>query len=430
MTTGSASYHKVRVGPASDPGGAEGTFLDFLVWDAISLIRENGQEILFNVNGMNAIPASNQLTHLLTVTNPDDSTQSCQFEILDAVSLISTNGQELLINSPVGGATIYTTNYNVDPVSGGDIAQTENAIVSSTSEASRLEFITVIGNGGPVDPTTSPSDYILSSYPNGISTMRTNGQEFLINRFSGGPFDDTTQYNEDGSPPTNSDPNVYAVIPDGAGLSMGRALVSQGMLWQVCNLSSNQLGPWMRLVLAYSAPEGSTYNNWQAYSWIALTDIIPGYICADDITVTLQVPPSAFDADYGQIFATTLSTQVFIPELEGIPGSTGYAADVLFNLRKLVVSDPSNFRLNSPFTVNFAFDVPVGGTIFWILSAQVSYPGPDSKANGEHGYPWETHSIVSEYGGARDHTFQTLYFQFVVNTNLTMTINGPSITPF
>jgi hypothetical protein len=351
MTTGSASYHKVRVTPSDDPSGAKGTFIDYVVWDAISVIKTNGQEVIFNVNGAAADPGNNQKTHLLAVTNPSDPTQTCQFEILDSVALISTNGQELLIHTGIGGAQIYTVNYNSDPVTGNPLVQTENPIVSSKAAASRLEIVNVITEGGPTDPSTltPTSDYILSGYPSGISTGRANGQEFLINRFSGGPFDDTTQYVTDANgnlvPPVNPDPNVYAVIPTPSadiGLSMGSALVSQGLLWQICNIGSNRNSVYMKLEVGFATNTVGSASDYHVYGWNAIPDLIPGYIN----TVTpaadgLQVPAgSNFNSDFSKIYAVT-NKAVYNP-MTIFPFAEGDVGTAVFNLKKLVGFDGTN----------------------------------------------------------------------------------------
>jgi hypothetical protein len=262
----SSSFHKVRITNNNNGANSYGCFVDVTVWDAISLISTNGQEIILNVAAVDASPGSSRLSHFITVTDESDNTRFLTFEILDAVATVRTNGQTFLLNMGSSNASIFpvapdeVTLQATDPITGNNLVRTEAAIVYDLGGATRKEGIAVNGEGNLVaNPDGSYPPYLLSGYPVAISLEHVNGQEWFINRTSGGTLEDTTQYDEDGNPPANNDPNTYVIIPDDtSGIGTGSALISQGLLWEISRIHNPK--PFYLLVWFLSNGFPSSYT--------------------------------------------------------------------------------------------------------------------------------------------------------------------------
>jgi hypothetical protein len=181
---------------------------------------------------------------------------------------------------------------------------------------------------------------------------------------------------------------------------------------------------WLQLVLAYLAAEGSSRNEWQAYKWQALTDIIPGYVCADSLADTLQVPPIPMghtSPTYPPQYASTLETQQYY-QVGPNEGNNGYGATVLFNLGTLVGWDKQTSHLKNTFLVDFEVNAnnPVmGGSFYWYVYYTISTGG----APGTPG------NVIVSTGGNEDHLNGISYFQVQIDTDLTYTLNNQN-TPY
>jgi hypothetical protein len=245
MTT--RRVHVVRIKDASG-----NNFVDVKVLDAIAFRGPSGAESLLDCSATNVSPYIKDTTgdgngkgdpsdctrvsHMKRLTNPNDSTQFIDVEILDAASFRGPNGAEMLLFMPDADATelvVDNTGNGLDNDSGADATRALH-VVRITQDTDDNPHTTV--------NDASDDQFLLVKRLDAVAFRGPNGAENLLYApASDGDDneDDTTTYNGDGSPPDNTDPNVYAAWPtltssSGPWLGAG-APVSQGLLWWIMN---------------------------------------------------------------------------------------------------------------------------------------------------------------------------------------------------
>jgi hypothetical protein len=434
--------HVVRV-YAQGSSGNTGTYVDVMVTDKLAVTGTNGQGFKIDVTAANAVPTINdesgdgngvdngasatRQTHIIRVTSDSDPSQYLDVEVLDAFCLTGVNGQQWIGRLPAPKAITF-----VQTTSGPDLGtpvSPEETFQFSSDGASRWANINELGNNVSQSVTyplpISPSPGALGSGApfmaiedfQKISFTGPNGQGWKYDLSdSSQQINDTTSYLTDPNtgnlyPPQNTDPDPYVIFPVGSGGPFtGNTVVSQGPLWRVINASGAQ-GPWLELFLAYLAPEGGNYNQWYAYKWQALTDIIPGYVCADTLAGTLQVPPippgqmvPTFPPQYAAVYGSQLPRSQVGPNV----GNNGYGNGVLFNLGNLAGRQDAS-TLKNVFLVDFKFDLTDHPSTVWYIYYTVSKGGP----------PGTSSNVIVSSGFNVDEIFTTTYFQIEVDTDLT-----------
>ncbi len=245
MTT--RRVHVVRIKDASG-----NNFVDVKVLDAIAFRGPSGAESLLDCTAGNANPyildttgdgngkgdpsSCTRVSHMKRLTNPNNSTQFLDVEILDAASFRGPNGAEMVLFMPDADATelvVDNTGNGLGNDPGPDATRALH-VVRITQDTSDNPHSTV--------NDASDNQFLLVKRLDAIAFRGPNGAENLLYApASDGDDneDDTTTYNGDGSPPDNTDPNVYAKWPtltssSGPWLGAG-APVSQGLLWWIVN---------------------------------------------------------------------------------------------------------------------------------------------------------------------------------------------------
>lgn len=272
--------HLVRVTQGGGSGASGAPWADIVVCDSVAVRGENGQETLYDVTATKANPFikddtgdgneagdktnCSRSSHMVRLTSVTDSTQMFDAEVLDAFSVRGPNGQEttfILPSAKKNDAVKDNTGLGLDV-----------AASSSTTRANHIAKISEVTSGPgatgatggstntdypPVDPNTSDR-YVAVTRMDAINFKGPNGEELTL--VVPDPDDktanDTTQYNSDGSPPNNTDPNHYLFWPqNSSGPWLGAnptasdgssgGTVDQGPLWWIKRLgqATPQPGP-------------------------------------------------------------------------------------------------------------------------------------------------------------------------------------------
>lgn len=241
--------HVVRIKQTSNPGN----FVDVKVIDAISYQGPNGHEVMLDCATANINPYINDTTPEGNGKgDPGDCSRSSKItrigasgasgsmldiEQLNACTMRGPNGFEVLLF------------FRGDDASAIVVDKTGSGFSSNPGAgATRSTHLEKISAGDPQDP----SKFFLVERVDAIAFIGPNGHENLFfNPGAAGDANeiDTTEYGDDGTPPDNTDPNVYVAWPPQAtdpwiGTNEGASgIIKQGPLWWIINANKTD-EPW------------------------------------------------------------------------------------------------------------------------------------------------------------------------------------------
>ena len=283
MTT--RSTHVVRCSPKDADGNPipGGMAADVKVMDFVTFRLPNGEEIGYDIAAKKAIPFvvdrtgdgqgiggspanSTRISHMARLVSKDDPTQMIDVEVLDAVAFRAPNNDEWVMLMPIYGVSDSITDHTdsgLEQSGGGNGSATRASHVQKLSEVSSYQAAVPPNSNAPQGETVNSvnSDYPAGSDPipdqnakrllctkvDAISFNGPNNEEWtmLIPEKSAQDVD-TTQYDDQGNPPENTDPNPYVRWPkDSAGPWVsdqlgeqldGTNVASQGPFWWIKNL--------------------------------------------------------------------------------------------------------------------------------------------------------------------------------------------------
>lgn len=262
--------HVVKVTcPTQDTSG--GTFwVNVAVVDSITLRSVNGDEIGYNVTAANASPyikddtgdrgdvgapnSCSRVSHLERITfgvgsggdgfAGNETNRPAYFfdaEVLDALSFRGENGKEITLSFPKNQSTI-----NIIDNTGNNLAQTQanatrsghiveldynETLYADTINATNVFNGTISTNSDDGGTTGNPTGQcLIVQKTDAIAFIGPNGDETLLYiPWKDAVEIDTTQYDGNGNPPENTDPNPYIVWPSTTVTdSFGNTLTTQG----------------------------------------------------------------------------------------------------------------------------------------------------------------------------------------------------------
>lgn len=222
-----------------DAANQSGDFVDIEVTDGWVFTGPNGDQKAIDCPAANAAPSASRVSHFVTITNPDDSSQSLDIEVLDGVCCTFADGDQQTFDCPSGNARVFLTNADGFP----NCVSPEESIVGSGGGATRVGELTQVtpNNGWSTNFDNSKSNYIVAEKSQGVCFTFANGDQRTLDFPTGDEITlDTTQYTTDSSgnqiPPPNGDPNSYVNF-NGGGLNLGNIICSQGPLWRIVNMT-------------------------------------------------------------------------------------------------------------------------------------------------------------------------------------------------
>jgi hypothetical protein len=251
-------------------------FLDVAVLDKIAFQRGDGTEVVYDVSPTNVVPYIKDPTgDLGDVGDPNDCSRVSHLKRItygvgkngDAYAGNESNRPNYMFDAEVLDAFTLRTTRSMSsedeesfiiPVDKAVITVTDNTgngLDDSPNSPTRAAHISELDvNSTPSDEggTTGNPDglCIIIQKTDAIAVQSTNGIEALLYMpWSGADINDITQYDDNGDPPENADPNPYIVWPMGSvGPWTGNGgvdtnapdpdfcpVVDQGPLWWIKN---------------------------------------------------------------------------------------------------------------------------------------------------------------------------------------------------
>jgi hypothetical protein len=300
LTTITRYVHVVRCF-ATDSGGNRLTnvYVDVQVTDKVAVLWNNGitdtydftaqdctPTIVDNSGGGHGVNNGNQATrqsHIVRVTNPDDSSKALDVEVLDRFCYYTTNGTQAIWDYTAADARTFILSTTGGTINVDSLVPVEEAFTPSQNSAGRLVIVNQINQNSQPDPTTQSSapssgvsylaiediqnlGFLGTQLPQQDSTAPDN---VTLSAIGTSLYDvttadrvvmDTTQYNPDGSPPANNDPDPYVYFPNGANFFTGNAVISQGPLWKIINASGVLWGPWLVIYTNFVASGDAAFD--------------------------------------------------------------------------------------------------------------------------------------------------------------------------
>jgi hypothetical protein len=242
----------VHVVRCSDPNNSQ-NYCDVMVTDKLCVTGSNGQQFKLDMSAANAVPTINDTTgdgngqdngnnatrqtHIIRVTGDTDSSQFIDVEVLDKFCATGTNGQQWKGDLTSKDAVTFLAQINGGDL--GDLISPEEKITETQSGATRIANVNEISNSSGQFMAVEEFEKICFTGPNGQQAKYDLSDQWEI-------IVDTTQYDDQGNPPPNTDRDPYIIFPSGtSGPFTGNVLVSQGPLWRVINASggSSPFGP-------------------------------------------------------------------------------------------------------------------------------------------------------------------------------------------
>jgi hypothetical protein len=331
--------HVVRCtdAPQDDPTNYS-RWVDVLVLDAIALLGPSGKEFVFDCAAKNAVPTiidntgdgasrtpgnATRLSHMERLTNADDSTLFLDVEILDAFALRGPNGAETVFDMRKPGATNIVDNTDLNL--GQTVADaSRRAHVFKIEPSDQPTTQELMQGATPANPTSGTSgtylavlvmDAVAFSGPIGasekdggdpIAELRANGEMLLLAGNSdfanSASWNDTTQYDDKGAPPVNSDPHIYVRFPTVGGSVSGSPWLGsnptsdqnpdrsgplcQGLLWQIINASDT---PIFTVSVVVTVPPGDVGGTIPWGSVTADTCILNPFLLAAEDTDSIPL---------------------------------------------------------------------------------------------------------------------------------------------
>ena len=287
MTAITRVVHKVRV-----TSQASGAWAQVVVVDKMAIRGPNGDEQLYDVSAVNAVPyildatgdlgthgdpaKCSRTSYLQRLTSSSDPSQMFDAEVLTAFAALGPNGVELGLALAPGsaGASIADATGNGLGANPGLEATSRVLHVAGIYEQNDGTS-TNTDSGGSTDGGTGR--VLLTEKTDAMACRGPNGGEFaIIAPASGAEVMDTTVYNADGNPPENGDPNFYVVWPaDSSGPWLGSGVPgAPGPLWWIekaagsgylvlFNVSGNSAGDSAVSVTFKGLPSGALLVNRQ-----------------------------------------------------------------------------------------------------------------------------------------------------------------------
>ena len=271
MTAVSRVTYQVRIPNPADTTGL--TYIDVEVLASITFIGSDGLEHCYDFGGAKPCiidatatgdygnkgdaTSASRISHIIRVTNPDDSTQYFDIEILDAFCVLGSNGDEELHEIKMSdlagalGTVIDTTGSGLgsDPADPSRISHVVK-IVQTNQEQTDFDGV-LCACDNTDDNKNEANDSLTGQFTciaktDVVSYLGSNGQENLYEQPYNEDKIDATQWTTDSkgdkAPPKNTDPNPYIVWPANVTIDnngwlgkkgMDGSPLSQGPLWWI-----------------------------------------------------------------------------------------------------------------------------------------------------------------------------------------------------
>lgn len=251
--------HIVRI-PMDDPpvaqGAKPGQYIDIEVLDAIAFRKDNGKEVILNMDQAKAVPFiidhtggdngkqpsdPTQLTHMQRIKGKQDATQQLDVEVMDCIAYRDQNGEEWVLDMQNGsgdGADVFDiTDSSGDPSATRRVHdETVSDPFGKAKADANKSYITVQRNDNIAFRKVNGEEVIFSAQS--CDDKNSQGVNFSRASTFSTPqgYDPTDDSDSAIAPPSLSDigdKHVYASVVKGSGFLTDDAKIAQGPFWWI-----------------------------------------------------------------------------------------------------------------------------------------------------------------------------------------------------